>query len=51
MTPSEPIPGMNVVVRCKGYRSPVRNFDLRPHTDVDLETLVVIPEGAQRPEK
>ena len=51
MTPSEPVPGMHLVVRCMGYQPLLRKFDLRPHKDVDLETLVVIPEVAQQSAK
>lgn len=44
MAPSEPVPGMYIAIRCKGYESLVRGFDLRPGKNVDLESLVVTPK-------
>jgi hypothetical protein len=40
---------MYIAVRCKGYQTLVRKFDLRPNKNVELEPLLVIPENGQRP--
>jgi hypothetical protein len=44
MTRTQVVPGMYFAVRCDGYETVIRSFDLGPRGNVDLGRLVLTPK-------